>query len=71
MTDSLSQATIKRYDLFVANVMKYQEEEGMTNPVFADYCNISIFTWRSMRLGTARAGGYNMIKINIATGVQI
>jgi len=71
MNQSTSQAAVKRYELFLTNLMQWQEVKGMTNPEFSTYCDISHFTWRSMRLGTARTGAYNMLKMSEATGVLI
>ena len=71
MNDTNSQVATKQWELFMANLIECQEEKEMSNPVFADYCDISHFTWRAMRLGTSKTSGFTMLKIRQATGVQI
>lgn len=71
MNDTNSQVAAKQWDLFMVNLMECQEEKAMSNPVFADFCDISTFTLRAMKSGESRTSGYTMLKIRAATGVQI
>ena len=71
MTETTSQSAVKRYDVWLSKAMEFQEDKGMHNRIFAEFCGVSHSTWKCLRAKTTMTSGIVMLKISEATGIQI